>query len=439
MKRQLIILMLTTFLLTTTIVPAVLADAALTNERFRATGNYNIVAAGVGLEGTTDGTITLDIPTTGNSEIIAAYLYWSGYNPDTGGDTTVDFESSTVIVIDTFGADLWYGDNYCYVHVADVKADIQIGLNTYTIEGVNFARNFGAGIIVIYQTDLLPLAEVIILDGLDNFWFGWPNPRGPNSEVTSFTFDDMDTTRIAEMVLFAGATEHDDRPNKIWTETGPGTPPAPTADLITSPSTADGNYPLIGSDGHSWDTYIDDVTIAANDEWAAVQVESIDTGEAGAEYPHDGRGSSGVLIAGGFVLPIPEDFEGLTPGFWKNHPCCWEDYVPEDKFNDVFGVAVTINAQGKKTGNSDPTLMEALNAKGGVNADKDEYGALVRHAVAALLNADRPEVNYPMSESEIIDAVADAINGITDAAEVKDMLDMFNNAGGGIDAHCEPL
>jgi hypothetical protein len=141
-------------------------------------------------------------------------------------------------------------------------------------------------------------------------------------------------------------------------------------------------------------------------------------------------------------LEIPGESEGLTPGFWKNHPNCWVGYDPEtDYFNDIFGVSVTINKVGKKPGNSNPTLMEALAAKGGVNEAKDEYGALVRHAVAALLNAAHPEVNYPLTETEIINSVANAINNVdmTDPESLKNMLDMYNNAGGGIDAHCNPV
>ena len=322
LKKRIYPLVLIALLSMAAIVPAVFADAALTNERFRATGNYDIVAAGVGLQDVTDGEIDLNIPDSGTSVVIAAYLYWSGYNPNTGGDNEVYFQGALTPapVLDTFGPDLWYADYYCYVFVADVTSDIQLGDHTYTIESVEFERNFGAGIIVVYESEDLPLAEVTILDGLDNFWFGWPDQRGPNSEVTAFTFDDSIYSRNSELVLFAGATEHDDRPNEIWTQTGTAPAPLPTEDLIPSPSpsTADGNYPLVGSDGHSWDTYIADVTIPAGDEWLALQVESLNTGAVGADPPHDGRGSSGVLIAGGFVLPIPT-LDGLSPGFWKHN------------------------------------------------------------------------------------------------------------------------
>ena len=78
--------------------------------------------------------------------------------------------------------------------------------------------------------------------------------------------------------------------------------------------------------------------------------------------------------------------------------------------------------------------MEALNANGG------GIDALARHAVAALLNAAHPDVNYPLSTTEIINAVQQAIaDGEPAITDLKNELDMLYNAGGGIDAHCNPI
>jgi hypothetical protein len=142
-------------------------------------------------------------------------------------------------------------------------------------------------------------------------------------------------------------------------------------------------------------------------------------------------------------LRKPGEYEGLTPGFWKTHPELWTGYSTDQTFYDVFGVYITINAKGNDPGIYNPTLIEAIAAKGGVNEEKTPpvYDALARHAVAALLNAAHPDVTYPLTEQEIIDAVALAIsNGdTTDAEPLKNMLDMYNNAGGGIDAHGNPI
>jgi hypothetical protein len=50
--------------------------------------------------------------------------------------------------------------------------------------------------------------------------------------------------------------------------------------------------------------------------------------------------------------------------------------------------------------------------------------------VAALLNAAHPDVDYPMTEQEVIDAVNDALGGSrSDMLELAAELDELNNLG----------
>ena len=102
--------------------------------------------------------------------------------------------------------------------------------------------------------------------------------------------------------------------------------------------------------------------------------------------------------------------------------------------------SVTIDA-GKKSENSNPTLIDILGAKGGVVEVDGVYDALCRHAVAALLNAAHPHVSYSMTEQTIINAVKDAIENsdFSDAEPLKNMLEGYNSLGGGIDAHGNPI
>ena len=132
--------------------------------------------------------------------------------------------------------------------------------------------------------------------------------------------------------------------------------------------------------------------------------------------------------------------EGLTPGFWKNHPELWAVYDPNQAWTSVFADPITID-MGKKTENSDPTLLEVLGAKGGINEAENVYDALARHAVAAILNAAHGDVDYPLSTASIISQVNEVINnGInTDAEPLKDTLEGYNQLGGGIDAHGNPI
>ena len=88
----------------------------------------------------------------------------------------------------------------------------------------------------------------------------------------------------------------------------------------------------------------------------------------------------------------PTGLEGLTPGFWKNHVAEWANtgYSPSATFNSVFGAGPSM------------TLLAAVSAKGGGE------NALLRHAVAAILNASHPAIDYPMTVAQIIAAVQSA-------------------------------
>lgn len=70
----------------------------------------------------------------------------------------------------------------------------------------------------------------------------------------------------------------------------------------------------------------------------------------------------------------------------------WHTWTPEDSFETVFGVELP---QAK-------TLLEALDADGaGMNA-------LLRQGVAALLNANNPDVNYLYTQQQVIEMVQNA-------------------------------
>lgn len=102
--------------------------------------------------------------------------------------------------------------------------------------------------------------------------------------------------------------------------------------------------------------------------------------------------AAAVLVSLPHVAAADDCPSGYTPGYWKNHPQAWSaaGLGPDDSFKEVFGVTTTFNV----------TLMDMLRAKGG---DADALG---RHAVAALLNANHPEVAYPYSPDEIKVTVA---------------------------------
>ena len=117
--------------------------------------------------------------------------------------------------------------------------------------------------------------------------------------------------------------------------------------------------------------------------------------------------------------------EGGTPGFWKNNAdkkgaVAWgpTGLSPDQKVSTVFAIPAGLPSY---VGNQ--TLLDALsNGGGGVDA-------LLRQAVAALLNARHPLVNYPLTSQQIISSVNAALasgNAATIEA-LKNQLDAYNN------------
>jgi hypothetical protein len=119
-------------------------------------------------------------------------------------------------------------------------------------------------------------------------------------------------------------------------------------------------------------------------------------------------------LAPGFTAPPPPGIQGCTPGFWRNHHHQWVNYTPGQLFNDVFGSTPIADNR---------TLGQAVQQGGG------GWSALGRQAVAALLNAAHPDVNYPLTEQQVIDAVQAAAADPAIVESTKDMLEDYNELG----------
>lgn len=93
----------------------------------------------------------------------------------------------------------------------------------------------------------------------------------------------------------------------------------------------------------------------------------------------------------------PYQYEGCTPGYWKNNQGMWPSpYQPFNSFGEIFGVVLQ----------KDYTLIQALNLGGGAN-----FAKILRHGTAALLSAAHPDVHYPYSVDQVIQIVKDALGG----------------------------
>jgi hypothetical protein len=134
--------------------------------------------------------------------------------------------------------------------------------------------------------------------------------------------------------------------------------------------------------------------------------------------------------------------EGCTPGYWKQdqHFDSWVGHLPSDPLVGLFSEVgfepyashVAALDGGGSAVMGDATLVEALQFGGGDTvADKAEI--LLRAAVAAVLNADNPGVDYPWTSAAIIDAVNAALAS-QDATQIINLatdLDGDNNGPGG--------
>lgn len=118
--------------------------------------------------------------------------------------------------------------------------------------------------------------------------------------------------------------------------------------------------------------------------------------------------------------------EGCSPGYWKNHPGSWSPtgYSTSQTVDSVFSGA---SAYSESTGAS---LLEALSFGGGPGLEGAAQ-ILLRAAVAALLNAAHPGVDYPDTANQVVADVNVALASAnrTTMLALASGLDAENNLG----------
>jgi hypothetical protein len=158
----------------------------------------------------------------------------------------------------------------------------------------------------------------------------------------------------------------------------------------------------------------------------------------------------GSADAGNECMSVVSVSDGCTPGYWRNNLALnapdWTNTAQDHhaSFASVFGISVPQGdaaknnfdegkhkGKGKSSLDADPNLAEALWAQGG------DWNALMRHAVAALLNAQTG--TYAQDAAGVISDVQDAANGVQSVQDVKNQFDIDNNAGCGFDQQGNPI
>ena len=146
-------------------------------------------------------------------------------------------------------------------------------------------------------------------------------------------------------------------------------------------------------------------------------------------FAEDQNGNQTICTVGIDIGPPPTGGgEGCTPGAWKNHLLNigeWgpTGYSPGQTVGSVFSAASAFPSLASTN------LLQALSLPGGPTVLGMAQN-LMRAAVAGVLNAAHPDIAYPPTPAQIINAVNERLaSGNRQAMEdLKDIIDNANNA-----------
>ena len=219
----------------------------------------------------------------------------------------------------------------------------------------------------------------------------------------------------------------------IYTETVQATfsASATGGDVIAGDFTLDNSPPLCIEAWNATSNVTESVSAALESTSAGFSLERIVTLSGdGSSQTLTGTSSATVLasdLLGAYIWfklqredTPPGGGEGCTPGYWRQsqHFDSWTaPYDPSDLFSSVFADAFP-----------GQTLLDVVWARGG------GLDALGRHAVAALLNAASPDVEYDYTAAQVISLFNDAYaSGNRQTIEdQKTLFDVLNNQGCGL-------
>jgi hypothetical protein len=391
-----------------------------------------LAEGGVGMQGIGSGTRNLSVNIGG--PVQAALLYWAGRDrpcPQSGGacvvpsqpykDQMIRFDGSLITgtIIGTEGQPVSAGGPINNIgFLADVTSIVQArgaGLQTFAVQDGDTASNLfhfnGVGLLVIYSDPAdTNTYRLILYHGLD-FAYGIDPTPGPTRVTVPVTFNHGSNAaaRLGQLIIFSGDGTAN-RPDRI--------------DISNNASIFN---QLASSDGVSWDTKTFPVNIPAGVGSTTAQLFS---------EPLNQNPDSLLWILGALRIPLPqtpppppveeEGDEGCTPGYWKNHADSWAaaGLSPGQTTSSVFSGAIAFPSLGSQT------LLQSLQGGGG-SGSLGGARILLRAAVAALLNASHPDVDYTRSASSIVSEVNAALtsNNRDTMLALASELDADNNGG----------
>lgn len=321
---------------------------------------------------------------------------------------------------------------------------------------IDFEAGFIAGDIVSYVSSGYGMSGDSIAGLVEIEGYEYEGQSSNHAMIFDATCDDAESEEEAAMQCTGYDGPHDSTPDDdLWqpelgnvlivSEDSPPDPQDPN-DSDHPGSYLSFDFSGFGPDGVVTVDALTALDIEENEgENARIELYDVSSTMTVVDIPHIGDGNKATIAVGvsgvermvvildgsgaidNIEISIEEENddggEGCTPGYWKNHLDSWEGYSPGQTVEDVFDVP---DAYGL----DDDTLLEALNYGGGPG----EVGGakiLLRAAVAALLNADSSNVNYPHTTSEIIADVNGALASENRGTmlDLASMLDTDNNLG----------
>lgn len=387
----------------------------------------NFVTAGTGTFSKATETIEIEIPAGATIEQV--YLYWARRGSESDPAPSEIQVEGTVYTGNVVGGPVDMAPPFeseaPITHRVDLTGEgiISPGTNNVSVQddpADSAEEPLGASLLVFYSMGGED-SDLVLYDGADFLWADATAPDADQQEAlqtaepVTFTFDPAGSDRTAELTLFIGDVEIADateRPNSLIITVGDESP------IILGSDSGPEEEPVFQAfQGAEWDNFIHSINIPAGVSEVTVE-------------PISGTGDNPASLAwslAGLSVSVPTQGggQGCTPGYWKqpHHFDSWTSYKPDDSIEDPFDVPGSLNLARPEQGKvEDLTLLEGLELRGG------KVNALVRHAVAALLNASNPDVSYDLSVSEVVEKFNEAVSGGNIKA-TKNEFESFNEQG----------
>jgi len=365
------------------------------------------VHAGTGLHHQ-PGAIVVDVPE--GAQVKQVLLYWEHQHLPKQADNRIVIDGHRVTG-DLIGGPTFFfrypdGAHYVSAFRTDITdlGLVRPGRNALVVHGLRSefktTPSDGAGIFVIYDDPRSSQrSRVLVQDGIDAGFREFHGPRRFVKPVT-FEFPRAEHRRFARVGVMVGSVDWK-RENHIRVTIDHHKQQVVLSNVLGS------------TDGKHWDSLEFDIPIPA--------------GAKTLELDLSGRACF-MWVAAFLHLtdrraPLLSSC-GKPPEFWAANACHWRSVRPTDTLGQTFGAE---HFRGPHASLANRTLAKALERR---RADTTTgwSSILVRHGVAALLNASHDGVHYPLYPGEVaqlVQSALDACPGETPSEQASATIDLL--------------